>query len=139
VRALADEDHAAVILFLLMIGGTVGIITRNGGMASIVSQIVSRAKSAVSGQVAFRGMGLMVCFDDFSNTLVVVNTARPLTTSSMSVRKCRMPCSQVSWALRWEPFRAVIVFRRCCRSWRDPRFCSSCRASSVVVPIAGGG
>ena len=92
MRALADEDHAAVILFLLMIGGTVGIITRNGGMASIVSQIVSRAKSAVSGQVAFRGMGLMVCFDDFSNTLVVVNTARPLTTSSMSVRKYRMPC-----------------------------------------------
>jgi len=79
VRALADEDHAAIILFSLMIGGTVGIITRNGGMASIVRMIVSRAKTAVSGQVAVWGMGLMIFFDDYSNTLVVGNTARPLT------------------------------------------------------------
>lgn len=79
VRALADEDHAAIILFSLMIGGMVGIITRNGGMARIVSVIVSKAKSAVSGQVAVWGMGLMIFFDDYSNTLVVGNTARPLT------------------------------------------------------------
>ena len=79
VKALADEDHAAIILFSLMIGGMVGIITRNGGMACIVSKIVSRARTAISGQVAVWGMGLMIFFDDYSNTLVVGNTARPLT------------------------------------------------------------
>ena len=79
VQALADEDHAAIILFSLMIGGMVGIITRNGGMACIVNKIVSRARTAVSGQVAVWGMGLMIFFDDYSNTLVVGNTARPLT------------------------------------------------------------
>jgi Na+/H+ antiporter NhaC len=79
VRALADKDHAAIILFSLMIGGMVGIITRNGGMASIVRMIVSRAKSAISGQVAVWGMGMMIFFDDYSNTLVVGNTARPIT------------------------------------------------------------
>ena len=79
VRALADVEHAQIILFSLMIGGMVGIITRNGGMASIVSKIVSRAKSAISGQVAVWGMGLMIFFDDYSNTLVVGNTARPIT------------------------------------------------------------
>jgi Na+/H+ antiporter NhaC len=79
VRALADVEHAQIILFSLMIGGMVGIITRNGGMASIVNKIVSRAKSAVSGQVAVWGMGLMIFFDDYSNTLVVGNTARPIT------------------------------------------------------------
>lgn len=78
-RALADAEHAAIILFSLMIGGMVGIITRNGGMARIVSVIVSKAKNAVSGQVAVWGMGLMIFFDDYSNTLVVGNTARPLT------------------------------------------------------------
>jgi Na+/H+ antiporter NhaC len=77
-RALADEDHAAIILFSLMIGGMVGIITRNGGMASIVQMIVSRAKSAISGQVAVWGIGLMIFFDDYSNTLVVGNTAGQL-------------------------------------------------------------
>ena len=77
--ALADSDHAAIILFTMMIGGMVGIITRNGGMASIVRVIVSRAKSAVGGQVAVWLMGLMIFFDDYSNTLVVGNTARPIT------------------------------------------------------------
>lgn len=79
VHALANTEHAQIILFSLMIGGMVGIITRNGGMASIVSMIVSRAKTAVSGQVAVWGMGLMIFFDDYSNTLVVGNTARPIT------------------------------------------------------------
>ncbi len=78
-RALSDKDHAAIILFSLMIGGMVGIITRNGGMASIVRMIVSRAQTAMGGQVAVWGMGLMIFFDDYSNTLVVGNTARPIT------------------------------------------------------------
>ena len=77
--ALADADRASIVLFTMMIGGMVGIITRNGGMASIVLAIVSRAKTAVGGQVAVWLMGLMIFFDDYSNTLVVGNTARSLT------------------------------------------------------------
>ena len=77
--AVANEDRASIILFTMMIGGMVGIITRNGGMASIVNSIVSRAKTAVGGQVAVWLMGLMIFFDDYSNTLVVGNTARSLT------------------------------------------------------------
>jgi hypothetical protein len=42
-EAVADEDHAAIILFSLMIGGMVGIITRNGGMTSFVRMMVKRA------------------------------------------------------------------------------------------------
>ena len=77
--AIADFDRASIILFTMMIGGMVGIITRNGGMASIVKTIVSRAKTAIGGQVAVWLMGLMIFFDDYSNTLVVGNTARSLT------------------------------------------------------------
>jgi len=79
VRALADIDRVSIILFTMMIGGMVGIITRNGGMASVVRSIVSRARTAVSGQIAVWLMGLMIFFDDYSNTLVVGNTARSLT------------------------------------------------------------
>lgn len=77
--ALADSDRASIVLFTMMIGGMVGIITRNGGMASIVLAIVSKAKTAIGGQVAVWLMGLMIFFDDYSNTLVVGNTARSLT------------------------------------------------------------
>jgi Na+/H+ antiporter NhaC len=79
VNALADADHAAIIVFTMMIGGMVGIITRNGGMASIVRVVVSKAKTAVGGQVAVWLMGLMIFFDDYANTLVVGNTARSVT------------------------------------------------------------
>lgn len=78
-QAIADPGRASIILFTMMIGGMVGIITRNGGMASIVKSIVSRAKTAVGAQVAVWLMGLMIFFDDYSNTLVVGNTARSLT------------------------------------------------------------
>lgn len=77
--ALADADRASIVLFTMMIGGMVGIITRNGGMASIVRGVVSRAKTAVGGQIAVWLMGLMIFFDDYGNTLVVGNTARSLT------------------------------------------------------------
>jgi Na+/H+ antiporter NhaC len=79
VDALANPDHAAIILFTMMIGGMVGIITRNGGMASIVKVVVSKAKTAIGGQVSVWLMGLMIFFDDYANTLVVGNTARSVT------------------------------------------------------------
>ncbi|HSN52446.1 MAG TPA: Na+/H+ antiporter NhaC family protein [Woeseiaceae bacterium] len=78
-NAVADADHAAIILFTMMIGGMVGIITRNGGMMAIVRMVVSRAQTAMGAQVAAWLMGLMIFFDDYANTLVVGNTARPIT------------------------------------------------------------
>ncbi|MFK8030105.1 MAG: Na+/H+ antiporter NhaC family protein [Gammaproteobacteria bacterium] len=77
--ALADESHVHIVLFTFMIGGMVGIVSRSGGMAAIVHAVVKRAKTAISGQVAVWAMGLVIFFDDYSNTLVVGNTARPIT------------------------------------------------------------
>ncbi len=79
VAALADRDHAAIILFSFMMAGMVGIITRNGGMAAVVRRMVERAKTAVGAQLSVWLLGLMIFFDDYSNTLVVGNTARALT------------------------------------------------------------
>ncbi|HZW60034.1 MAG TPA: Na+/H+ antiporter NhaC family protein, partial [Woeseiaceae bacterium] len=79
VGSLANADNASIILFSMMIGGMVGIITRNGGMSRIVQLIVRRAHTAIAGQLAVWLMGIMIFFDDYSNTLVVGNTARPLT------------------------------------------------------------
>lgn len=76
--AMGDDSHARIILFSMMIGGMVGIITRSGGMSAIVKAVIRRARSAASGQVAVWAMGLVIFFDDYSNTLVVGNTARPI-------------------------------------------------------------
>lgn len=76
---LADSDHAAIIIFTLMIGGMVGIISRNGGMQGIVAGIVRWADDARHACLATAGMGMAIFFDDYANTLVVGNTMRPVT------------------------------------------------------------
>lgn len=79
VEALAERDHAAVILFSMMIGGMVGIITRNGGMHGIVQLVIGFASNVRRTCAATVGLGLAIFFDDYTNTLVVGNTMRPVT------------------------------------------------------------
>ncbi len=76
--ALVDADRLSIILFSFMIGGTVGVITRNGGMQAIVERVVVFARDRRRGQVATAALGTVVFFDDFANTLVVGNSMRPV-------------------------------------------------------------
>ena len=77
-NAVADFDHATIMLFTFMIAGMVGIISRNGGMRGIVEWIITGANSAKRGQLAVWSLGLLIFFDDYSNTLVVGNTSRSI-------------------------------------------------------------
>ncbi len=77
--AVADESHASIIIFSMMIGGMVGIISRNGGMHGIVNAIIGLASSARRACVATATMGMMIFFDDYANSLVVGNSMRPIT------------------------------------------------------------
>src|SRR5690625_215248 len=79
LNAVADPDRAAIILFSLMIGGMVGIISKNGGTHGVVKHVIGWARSARRGQLAAAVMGLVIFFDDYANTLVVGNTMRPVT------------------------------------------------------------
>jgi len=83
LEALAPPDgstgHAAIILFTLMIGGMVGIISRNGGMKGVVNRVSGFASSPKRGQLVTSLLGVAVFFDDYANTLVVGNTMRPIT------------------------------------------------------------
>ena len=79
VGSVFDADHVKIIVFTLLIGGMVRIITVNGGMQGIVNWLSRKAKSARSGQLMTFIMDLCVFFDDYSNTLVVGNTMRPVT------------------------------------------------------------
>ena len=79
VQALYDSDHISVILFSLLIGGMVAIISRNGGMAGVVHLLSRYARSAQSSQVVTWVLGVAIFFDDYANTLIVGNTMRPVT------------------------------------------------------------
>ena len=79
VGAMTDGSHVAIILFSLMIGGMVGIISANGGTLGIVRHVVRWAKSPNRGQLAASFLGIAIFFDDYANTLIVGNTMRPVT------------------------------------------------------------
>ena len=79
ISALMDSGHLAVIVFSLLIGGMVAIISKNGGMAGVVEKLSSFANSARSSQFVTWVLGVAIFFDDYANTLIVGNTMRGIT------------------------------------------------------------
>lgn len=77
--ALADPDHAAIVIFSMLLGGMVGVLTRMGATRAIVTSLEGVATSRRRAQFATWLGGLAICFDDYANTLIVGNTMRPLT------------------------------------------------------------
>lgn len=79
VEALAKPDHASIVLFTTILGGMVGVMARGGLTDGLVQALVRRVGGRRGGQVATTGMGTMIFFDDYANTLLVGTTMRPLT------------------------------------------------------------
>ncbi len=79
LASLNNPDHLSIIIFSMLIGGMVALITLNGGMKGIVYHLAKYAKSPRSGQFITWLMGLIIFFDDYANTLVVGNTMKPVT------------------------------------------------------------
>ncbi len=77
--ALIDKDHMFIILFTLLIGGVVGVISANGGTVGLAKQITKLAKTPKSGMVASWLLGIMIFFDDYANSLIIGNMMRPIT------------------------------------------------------------
>ncbi|MFC1569795.1 Na+/H+ antiporter NhaC family protein [bacterium] len=78
IQAMNSPEHIAVILFTLMLGGMVGIISRSGGTEAIVRLLSKSAINRRQGQIATWLMGLAIFFDDYANTLIVGTTMRPV-------------------------------------------------------------
>lgn len=79
INALNDSSHLSVIVFSIIIGGIVAVISKNGGMQGIVNRVSRFANNARNGQLATWGLGIAIFFDDYANTLVVGNTMRAIT------------------------------------------------------------
>ena len=77
--ALADADHASIVVFSLLLGGMVGIVARNGGTMGVVEAVAPLASSPRRGKLATAGAGMAIFFDDYANCLIVGNTMRAIT------------------------------------------------------------
>lgn len=77
--AIVDSGRMSVIIFSLLIGGMVAIISRNGGMAGVVQKLSKYAKSSQKASFITYILGIGIFFDDYANTLIVGNTMKPVT------------------------------------------------------------
>ncbi len=117
VTALANSDHASILLFSLILGGMVGVIGASGGSAGIVSRVSRWAKGPRSGQLAAWLMGIIIFFDDYANTLIVGNTFRPLTDKlrisreklSFIVDSTAAPVASIALISTWIGFEVGLI------------------------------
>ena len=79
LNSLADGWNAAIIILILALGGVIGIVTKAGGTQAIGEKIASMAKTTKNAKIASFILGLAIFYDDYSNTLIVGNTMRPIT------------------------------------------------------------
>ena len=117
VDALSDPDRASIILFSFMIGGMVGITSRNGGMQGIVNAIIKWANSVKKASLATIAMGMSIFFDDYANTLVVGNTMRPVT-DKMKISREKLaylvdstaaPIACLAFVTTWVGFQVGLI------------------------------
>lgn len=117
LSAVTDSGHGAIILFTLMVGGMVGIISKNGGTAGIVKAVTGWARTPRHGQLATGLLGVAIFFDDYANTLIVGNTMRPITDRlrisreklSYLVDSTAAPVATVGLVTTWIGFQLGVI------------------------------
>jgi len=79
LNSMAGKENSLMLLFILFMGGLVGVISKGGGIHGLVEKVSRWATSARRGQFATWLLGLFIFFDDYANTIIVGNAMRPIT------------------------------------------------------------
>ena len=79
VGALADPDHTKVVVFTLLMGGLVGLVTANGGARGLLAWLGGGAKTPRQSLLTTWFLGMLVFIDDYASSLLVGSTMRPVT------------------------------------------------------------
>jgi len=117
IQALADPDHAAIVMFSMTLGGMVGVISKAGGTQGIVEMVSRWAKGRRGAQLATWALGVFIFFDDYANTLVVGNTMRPFTDRmrvsreklSYIVDSTAAPVASIALISTWVGFQVGLI------------------------------
>lgn len=117
VNTAIDPDHMAIMVFTFLIGGMVGVISRNGGMVGIVERIMPFASSTRRGQGVVATLGLAIFFDDYANTMIVGNATRPMSDKlhisreklAYLVDSTAAPVSTIAVITTWIGFQVGLI------------------------------
>ncbi|NJE29979.1 Na+/H+ antiporter NhaC family protein [Thermococcus sp. 18S1] len=79
VGSVTDDWNARILIFDFLIGAGVGLIYKSGGVHALARALSKRVKTSRGASVLGWLMGVLVFFDDYTNTIIVGNTMRPIT------------------------------------------------------------
>ncbi|MEW5806036.1 MAG: Na+/H+ antiporter NhaC family protein [Acidobacteriota bacterium] len=117
VNSVADRDHAAIIIFSLLLGGMVGVISKSGGTQGIADALTRFATSSRRGQLSSWLTGMIIFFDDYTSCLITGNTLRPLC-DRLSVSREKLayivdstaaPISSIAIISTWIGFEVSLI------------------------------
>ena len=116
-NAATDPENMSIMIFTLLIGGMVGIISRNGGMIGAVRKVLHLAHTPKRAQAIVAFLGLGIFFDDYANTMIVGNATRPMT-DGMRISREKLaylvdstaaPVSTVAIITTWIGFQLGLI------------------------------
>jgi len=79
LESAADPWYAAILIFTMIIAGTLGLVTKSGGAMAIANALAEKAKTVRGGMLSAWLMGMIIFFDDYASCIIAGNTARPIT------------------------------------------------------------
>jgi Na+/H+ antiporter NhaC len=75
---ISSAEKLQIVAFVALMLAMVGNLTLNGGLRGLMDRLSRLAKGPRSAQLCTYGMGLLIFFDDYANTILVGSTMRPL-------------------------------------------------------------
>ncbi|WP_136249198.1 Na+/H+ antiporter NhaC family protein [Halomonas borealis] len=117
LEAASDSGHMSIVLFCLLIGGMVGIISRNGGTRGIAERIARLIRGRRQAQNSTALLGLAIFFDDYANALIVGNTMRHIT-DRLRISRAKLaylvdstaaPVSTIMLVTTWIGFQVGLI------------------------------
>lgn len=112
-----SQFSALIILFLFSLVGMTHVMSRSGGLAGLVGKMAIIAKGRRRAKVAIGLGGLLIFFDDYSNTVVLGATMRKLSDRwrisreklAYIVDTTTAPVAGVALLSTWVAFEANLV------------------------------
>lgn len=87
VKVTSEPEHMSIIIFSLLLGGMVGVMSRGGGTRGVVNALGGLARNRTQGQLFTTLSAFVIFFDDYANTLIRGNALRPMTDRLMISRE----------------------------------------------------
>ncbi|MBR6119960.1 MAG: Na+/H+ antiporter NhaC family protein [Oscillospiraceae bacterium] len=81
IAGITDSSHAAVLVFVILLGTLVVLMNRSGGAAAFGRWAEKHIKTRVGAQLATIILGLLIFVDDGFNCFTVGSVMRPMTDS----------------------------------------------------------